>query len=82
MACVYVLTNPSYRDMVKIGQTDRTPYDRARELSTGTGVPTSFTVAYYAETTDDKAACLLERKIHNALSGKRLNDPVNSSLYP
>lgn len=73
MACVYVLTNPSYRDMVKIGQTDRTPYDRARELSTGTGVPTSFTVAYYAETTDDKAACLLERKIHNALSGKRLN---------
>lgn len=73
MACVYILTNSSYRDMVKIGQTDRTAYDRAREISTGTGVPTSLTVAYYAETTDDKAACLLERKIHNALSEKRVN---------
>ena len=73
MACVYVLTNPSIPGMVKIGQTDRTAYERAREISTGTGIPTAFTVAYYAETTDFKAARWLERRIHDALATHRVN---------
>lgn len=73
MECVYVLTNPSIPGMVKIGQTDRTAYERAREISTGTGIPTAFTVAYYAETTDFKAARWLERRIHDALATHRVN---------
>ncbi len=43
---IYVLTNPSFNDLVKIGKTQRTPQERANELSKATGVPTPFRVFY------------------------------------
>jgi tetratricopeptide (TPR) repeat protein len=43
---VYVLMNPSLQNMVKIGKTTRNPEERAKELSTATGVPTPFVVVY------------------------------------
>ena len=43
--CVYILTNPSMPDLIKIGSTQRTAHERAEELYT-TGVPTPFKVAY------------------------------------
>lgn len=43
---VYVLTNASMPGLVKIGRTDGDPTNRARELSSDTGVPTPFVVVY------------------------------------
>lgn len=44
---VYVLMNPSMENLVKIGKTEREPNERAKELSSTTGVPTPFVVVYY-----------------------------------
>lgn len=43
---VYVLMNPSMENLVKIGKTEREPDERAKELSSTTGVPTPFIVVY------------------------------------
>lgn len=43
---VYVMINPSYSDYVKIGKTTRLPEERAKELSSATGVATPFIVVY------------------------------------
>ena len=43
---VYVLMNPSMDNLVKIGKTTREPEERAKELSSTTGVPTPFVVVY------------------------------------
>lgn len=44
---VYVLTNDLMPRCVKVGCTTRDPQQRARELSTSTGVPAPFRVALY-----------------------------------
>ncbi len=61
---VYILVNASIRDLVKIGKTSRSPYDRAAEISSTTGVPTPFAVAYAVEVSDIDAA---EQDIHKDL---------------
>jgi hypothetical protein len=43
---IYVLINPSMENLVKIGKSTRDPQDRAKELSSTTGVPTPFVVVY------------------------------------
>lgn len=43
---VYVMINPSYEGLVKIGKTTREPEERAKELSASTSVPTPFVVVY------------------------------------
>jgi hypothetical protein len=66
---VYVLINPSFIDMVKIGKTSKEPITRAKEIYK-TGVPTPFTVAFelfledYAE---------IEKEIHKKLAEYRVN---------
>lgn len=44
---VYVMINPSLPNYVKIGKTTREPSERAKELSSATGVPTPFILVYY-----------------------------------
>ena len=44
---VYLLSNPSMPNIVKIGSTERTLKDRLTELSSTTGVPTPFVIEYY-----------------------------------
>ena len=44
---VYILTNENIPDLVKIGYTDRTPLERANELSRHTGVPGDWVVYEY-----------------------------------
>lgn len=61
---IYILVNATIRDLVKIGKTSRSPYDRAAELSSTTGVPTPFAVAYAVEVSDIDAA---EQDIHQDL---------------
>lgn len=43
---VYVMINPSYDGIVKIGKTTKEPEERAKELSSATGVATPFIVVY------------------------------------
>ena len=43
---VYALINPSLAGLIKIGNTKREPKIRAAEISSATGVPTPFIVAY------------------------------------
>lgn len=70
---IYALINPSFNGLVKIGKTTRSPEERAKELSTSTGVPTPFIVGYSCLVSDcDKA----ESHIHALLSsqGYRLSE--------
>jgi DNA segregation ATPase FtsK/SpoIIIE-like protein len=67
---VYVLTNPSLPGLVKIGRTDRSVEERARELSAATGVPTEFAV-YREFRVADSAS--VERAVHLRLKDFRLS---------
>ena len=67
---VYILINASMEGYVKIGKTERTPAERARELSQVTGVPTPFWVAYSEKVPD---CALAERLIHLRLDQFRTN---------
>lgn len=43
---VYVLQNPAFPHLLKIGFTTRTPEERAEELSRHSGVPTPYRVVF------------------------------------
>lgn len=60
---IYVLSNNSMPGLLKIGRTDRSPIDRAKELST-TGVPTPFVLEYFLPVED---SVLAESLIHKHL---------------
>lgn len=61
---VYILTNKSMPNTVKVGKTTKTPDNRAQELAS-TGVPTPFEIEYYAFFDDMDAA---ERIAHQMLA--------------
>ena len=69
---VYVLINPSMQGLVKIGKTKDSPENRAKQLSSETGIPTSFYVAYKKYVGSYSA---IEGMAHNFLTnmGKRYN---------
>jgi hypothetical protein len=70
---VYALINPSLDGMVKIGKTTRSPEERAKEISSSTGVPTPFYVAYKIAVNNCHNA---EKYMHILLSsgGYRVSD--------
>ena len=70
---VYVMINSSFDGLVKIGKTSRDPDERAKELSSATGVPTPFVVVFYKEFDNCDIA---ESQIHQFLTdaGCRVND--------
>ena len=39
---IYILSNPTFKELYKVGKTSRDPYERAEELSSATGIPTPF----------------------------------------
>lgn len=70
---VYVMINTAYGEgVVKIGKTTKSPEERAKELSSATGVATPFIVVYKREFNNCHVA---ERMIHGILEDKgcRLN---------
>lgn len=67
---VYVLSNESMPDLIKIGCTERAPQARADQLSRHTGVPTPFRVLCYAEFDNFQAA---ERQMHERCRVHRVN---------
>ena len=69
---VYVMINPSLPNLVKIGKTSREPNERAKELSSATGVPTPFILVYYKPFRDCNLA---ESVVHHFFEekGARVN---------
>ena len=61
---IYVLINPAMPGLAKVGKTRRRPEDRGLELSSATGVPSPFIVAYQHPVADIDAA---ERWVHGEL---------------
>lgn len=61
---VYILTNPSYPDLVKVGLTTTSPEQRLKELSSPTGVASNFTL-HSSFLVDD--VNLAEKKAHDVL---------------
>lgn len=68
---VYLLSNPSMPNIVKIGSTERTLKERVAELSSTTGVPTPFVIEHYilVENPYD-----FEMALHDELSKYRVNN--------
>jgi T5orf172 domain len=75
---VYVLLNPSLPDCVKIGKTTREPATRAAELSSATGVPTPFLVAYEAYFSN---CHLAETYIHTLLEAEGFRLSANREFF-
>ena len=67
MSYLYILTNQSFNNLVKIGYTDRSPHARAAELHSS-GVPTPFGVFKYWEVQNGLQT---ERDVHRLFSRYR-----------
>ncbi len=67
---IYIAINESYGERVKIGKTSHLPEKRAKELSSHTGVPTRFHIAYQEYVID---CDLAEKIIHRKLARYRVN---------
>ena len=70
---IYVLLNPSFIQWVKIGKTQKTSEERAKELyrQARTGIPTEFVVAYENEVSN---CDLVESLVHKELEKHRVNN--------
>jgi hypothetical protein len=68
---VYLLSNPSMPNIVKIGSTERTIKERISELSSVTSLPTPFVVEYYLLVEDP---IYFEKNIHEELKDYRVNE--------
>ena len=75
---VYILVNSSLKDMVKIGKTTRNSEERAKEISSTTGVPTPFVVAYDCHFNDCSIA---EKHIHELLEKKNFRTAKNREFF-
>jgi hypothetical protein len=65
---VYILVNPAFPGFLKVGKTTKEPETRARELSSGSGVPAPYAVAWDALVTD---CDYVEKIIHQQLDSAR-----------
>jgi hypothetical protein len=68
---IYILSNISIPNTLKIGYTNLTPEIRAKQLSSSTGVVTPFKVEWAFKCFDGN---LLENEIHGALNEYRINN--------
>lgn len=61
---LYVLINPAMQGLAKVGKTTRTPHSRVSELSSATGVPSPFMLAYQQPVGDcDQAEALVHSEL-------------------
>lgn len=68
---VYVLENETLPGLLKIGYTKLTPDERAKQISTATGVPLPYEVAWAFRCYNGE---LLEGEVHHALKNYRVNN--------
>ena len=67
---IYVLTNPTMPNLVKIGRTTDLA-SRLRSLSSATGVPVPFECFFFCEVTD---SLKVEKALHEAFGDHRVNE--------
>jgi hypothetical protein len=75
---IYVLVNSSLQNMVKIGKTMKDCESRAKELSSATGVPTPFIVAFEVYVNDCSSA---EKHLHSLLEEKGYRVADNREFF-
>lgn len=75
---VYVLMNPSMPNLLKIGQTKKNPEERAKELSSSTGVATNFIVVYKQKFNDCERA---EHAVHIILEEEGIRVNKNREFF-
>lgn len=76
---IYILINDSMSGMIKIGSTVINAQERAKQISSNTGVPTPFRVAYELFVPGYKE---FEKKIHDNLVDFRVNPNREFFKYP
>lgn len=76
---IYILINDSFKDMIKIGCTGLSPTKRAKQLSSSTGVPTPYKVAYeiYVDNYTE-----FEKQLHDELADFRVASNREFFRYP
>jgi hypothetical protein len=67
---VYLLSNEAMPDIYKIGFSDRSPHQRALELSASTSCPVPFSVVCYVEV---QSPVSVERWFHESFKELRVN---------
>lgn len=76
---VYIFSNPAIPNMLKIGYTRLTPDERAKQLSSATGVAMPYKVEWAFHCFNGEA---LEREVHNSLEGYRVSNNREFFLLP
>jgi hypothetical protein len=66
---IYVLLNPAFPQMVKIGRSERQTQIRSKEISSATGVPLDFLVLYDVLVSDIEA---MEEALHRRFADQRV----------
>jgi len=75
---IYALINPSLHGLVKVGKTVKEPEVRAKEISSDTGVPTPFIVAFKVFVSDCDSA---EIFLHSLLQVKGFRINQNREFF-
>ena len=68
---VYVLSNPSTPGLLKIGYTKKLPEERAKQISSATGVALPYKVEWAYQCFNGET---IEREVHHKLKSKRVNN--------
>jgi hypothetical protein len=68
---IYILSNPSIPDVLKIGYTTLTPELRAKQISASTGVVVPFKVEWTFQCFDGS---FMETEVHDALKEYRISN--------
>lgn len=76
---VYILANPAFPQLVRIGKTIDDPEARAKELSSVPGMPGCYTVQWQALVTDCSE---VERLIHDRLARERAHNDREFFVLP
>jgi hypothetical protein len=75
---VYVMVNASIQGKVKIGMTMRDPNERVKELSSATGIASTFILVFYEEFHHPAKA---EKKIHELLEVQGFRENLNREFF-
>lgn len=75
---LYVLINPTFQHLVKVGQTCRDVEIRCAELSATTGLPTAFIVAYKKKVANP---ALAEKLVHKELDFRGHRNRSNREFF-
>ena len=68
---VYILSNPTSPGLLKIGYTKQTPEERAKQISSATGVALPYKVEWAYKCFNGET---VEREVHHKLKSQRVNN--------